>query len=79
MVEKADSVYMDPGISDEEILRNILIYPFKRFEDIGVVIYNKQNSQINVDAAVWSSLSAEEKSEIKDTCDRKLEEYFSTL
>lgn len=79
VVEKADSVYMDPGISDEEILRNILIYPFKRFEDIGVVIYNKQNSQINVDAAVWSSLSAEEKSEIKDTCDRKLEEYFSTL
>lgn len=79
VVEKADSVYMNPGISDEEILHNILIYPFKRFEDIGAVIYNKQSGQIKVDAVVWASLSAEEKSEIKDTCDRKLEEYFSAL
>ena len=79
IVEKKDSVYINPDISDEEILRNILIYPFKRFEDIGAVIYDRQTHEIRIDTAVWSNLSAEEKKEIITICDCKLEAYFVAL
>lgn len=79
IIEKSDSVYMDAQISDEDILRNILTYPFKRFKDIGVVSYEPGKGEVKIDGSVWDALSEEDKAEIADICDRKLEEYFAAL
>ena len=79
IVEKADSAYQDPQITDEAILHHILTYPFKRFKDIGAVAYNKETGEIKVDAVIWNTLSAEDKAEIIDVCNDKIEKYFSTL
>lgn len=79
IVEKSDSVYMNKQISDKDILQNILTYPFRRFEDIGAVSYNSDKSEIIVDRSVWNILSEEEKAEITEICDKKLEEYYARL
>lgn len=79
IVEKQDSVYTDIQISDDDILRNILAYPFKRFADIGAVSYDKNSHEISINQPMWASLSADEKKEILDVCNRKLEEYFFAL
>ena len=79
VVEKQDSVYMDMQISDDDILCNILTYPFKRFADIGAVSYDKSSHEISINQPMWTSFSEDEKKEILDVCNRKLKEYFSTL
>ena len=60
-------------------MRNILVYPYKRFEDIGAVTYDKQTHEIRFEPSVWSTLSKEEKAEIVSVCNSKLEDYFAAL
>lgn len=79
IVEKQDSVYMNTQISDDDILRNILAYPFKRFADIGAVSYDKNSHEVTINQPMWVSFSEDEKKEILDVCNRKLSEYFSTI
>ena len=78
-VEKAQSVYLNPQITDKEILRNILTYPFKRFEAMSMLRHTKTLGVIQVDGAVWKHLSAQEKENILVICDEKLKEYFGKI
>lgn len=79
IVEKAKSVYLNPDISDKEILHNILIYPYKRFEDMGVLHHTNMLGVIEVDNAVWKRLDENDKTEIKQISNEKLEEYFGKI
>ena len=79
IVEKQNSVYINAQISDDDILRNILTYPFTRFADIGIVSYDKNSHEILINQSIWISFSESEKKEVLDVCNRKLEEYFSAL
>ena len=78
-VEKAKSVYLNENITDRQILQNILIYPYKRFEDIGVLHHTKTLGIIQVDESVWKKLGERDKEEILLICDQKLELYFSRI
>lgn len=78
-VERAKSVYLNPQITDKEILRNILTYPFKRFEAMSMLRHTKNLGVIQVDEAVWKHLSDQEKTEILAICDEKLKEYFDKI
>ena len=51
----------------------------KRFEDMQMIRHTKNLGIVQVDEAVWKHLSADEKDEIKNICDEKLEAYFSRL
>ena len=79
IVEKAKSIYLNESITDKQILHNILIYPYKRFEDIGVLSHTKNLGIIQVEETVWKRLTAEEKVEIARICDEKLDSYYSRL
>lgn len=78
-VEKAKSVYLNESITDKQILQNILIYPYKRFEDIGVLHHTKTLGIIQVDESVWKSLCQQEKNEILSICDQKIVEYYNRI
>ena len=79
VVEKAKSVYLNKQITDKEILKNILIYPYKRFEDMGILKHTKTFGIIQVDESVWKKLTDDEKKEIEKICDGKLEVYYEKL
>jgi len=79
IVEKAKSVYLNENITDKQILHNILIYPYKRFEDIGVLSHTKNLGIVQIDESVWKKLTEQEKREIISICDQKLELYFSRI
>ena len=78
-VEKAKSVYLNENITDRQILQNILIYPYKRFEDIGVLHHTKTLGIIQIDESVWKKLGDQDKHEILSICDQKLDLYFSRI
>lgn len=78
-VEKEKSVYLNPQITDKEILRNILTYPFKRFEAMSMMRHTKTLGIIQIDEAVWRHLSEKEKTNILIICDEKLKEYFDKI
>ena len=44
-----------------------------------MIRHTKTLGIVQVDEAVWKYLSADEKDEIKNICDEKLEAYFSRL
>lgn len=78
-VEKPNSIYARGGCTDKEIQRNILANPFKRFEDMQMLRHTKTLGIIEVEPTVWKALTEEEKVEISEICDRKLEEYYARI
>jgi superfamily II DNA or RNA helicase len=79
IVEKPQSVYWNENITDKEIIHNILIYPYKRFSDMGVLKHAKTLELIEVDETIWKRLTKEDLKEIEEVCNRKLEEYFDKI
>lgn len=75
-VEKGNSIYAKGDSTDKSVERNILMNPFKRFEDMQIMRHTKTLGVVEVDGAVWKSLSDNEKAEIVQVCDEKLEKYF---
>ena len=78
-VEKKNSIYYSGKATDQEIINNILRYPFRRFEYMKIMSHTKTLGIIQMDASVWKKLVSSEKEEIIGICNSKLEEYFSKL
>lgn len=76
IVEKSNSIFAKGGYTDKEAQRNILLNPFKRFEDMQMLRHTKTLGIIEVEPTVWRNLSVIEKEEISVICDRKLDEYY---
>ena len=79
IVEKANSLYCREDVTDKEIERNILVNPFKRFEDMHMLYHTKTLGIIQVDGSVWKRLTEEDFREIREVCLRKLEHYYQQL
>ena len=79
VVEKANSIYARGDYTDAQAQRNILSNPFKRFEDMQMLHHTKTLGVVQVDESVWKRLTQEEKQEIQQICDEKLESYFERL
>ena len=78
-VEKSNSLYAKGGYTDAQAQRNILSNPFKRFEDMQMLHHTKTLGVIQVDESVWNKLTPEEKQEIEQICNEKLEQYYRRL
>ena len=78
-VEKKNSIFAKGNYTDKEAERNILSNPFKRFEDMQMLRHTKTLGIVQIDDAVWKRLSKEEKAEIEQICDEKLDRYFNNL
>ena len=79
IVEKPKSVYCKEQIEDAEIRRNILAYPFRRFELMSLMRHTKTLGIIEIDATVWKRLEAEEVKRIIAACNRNIAEYYEKL
>lgn len=79
IVEKPKSVYCKEQIEDAEIRRNILAYPFRRFELMSLMRHTKTLGIIEIDATVWKRLEAEEVKRIIAVCNRNIAEYYEKL
>ena len=78
-VEKKNSLYCREDVTDKEIERNILVNPFKRFEDMQMMRHTKTLGIVEVDSTIWKRLTDEEKGEIKQICQEKLQHYYARL
>ena len=78
-VEKKNSIYYSGNATDHDIERNILIYPYKRFEYMKIMSHTKTLGIIQVDSTVWKKLSDADKKHIADVCNAKLTAYFEKL
>lgn len=78
-VEKKKSIFAKGDYTDKEAERNILVNPFKRFEDMQMIRHTKTLGIIQVDEAVWKHLNNTEKAEIEKICEEKLETYYDRL
>lgn len=54
------------GYIDKEAKWNILVNPFKRFEDMQMLRHTKTLGIVQIDESVWKKLSQEEKAEIRE-------------
>ena len=79
IVEKEDSIFFKDYCADKEIEREILNYPFRRFETMSMMHHTKTLGIVQVDSCVWKVLSKEDKHEIIKICDAKLEEYYKRI
>lgn len=79
IVEKEDSLFFKDYCSDKEIEREILNYPFRRFETMSMMHHTKTLGVVQIDSCVWKVLSEVDKYEIIKICDTKLEEYYKRI
>lgn len=78
-VEKGNSIYAKGEFNDKTVERNVLMNPFKRFEDMQMMRHTKTLGIVEVDSAAWKHLSDDEKAEIVQICDEKLKSYYDRL
>ena len=67
------------GYTDREATRNILMNPFKRFEDMQMLRHTKTLGIIQVEETVWKPLTEAEKQEIQRICEEKLVQYYARM
>ena len=79
VVEKPNSIFAKGGYTDKDAQRNILSNPFKRFEDMQMLRHTKTLGIIEVEPTVWRNLTEEEKAEILEICEEKLEAYYNRI
>lgn len=75
-VEKPNSIFANPGYSDKDVKKLILIYPYKRFAEMQMFTYSKLFGTVSMDPTVWSSLHSSEIIEICRMCDEHIETYY---
>lgn len=88
MVRQMDMSYSYKPVLIKAVMKNadgkgriklcdIVAYFREFFEDMQMLHHTKTLGIIEVEPTVWKALTDEEKSEISDICDKKLEEYFN--
>ena len=79
IVEKDDSIFARDNCSDKQIEREILSYPFKRFENMSMMHHTKTLGVIQIDPLIWKKLTDIEKKLIEQVCDEKLAYYYQRI
>ncbi len=79
IVEKEDSIFSRAYWADKEIEREILSYPFRRFENMSMMHHTKTLGIIQVDSIIWKSLTDHDKQLIEEICNAKLEHYYKRI
>lgn len=76
-VEKERSVFTREIYSDREARNVILTYPYKRFADMQLMHYDKENQIIGFHPYLWNGFSYEEKERIESACEKALKHYYA--
>lgn len=76
-VEKEKSIFSQPNYSDRDAKRIILIYPYKRFSDMQLMNYIKDQDVIAFHPHLWNGFSQDEKMGIRKICDKALDHYYA--
>jgi type I site-specific restriction endonuclease len=76
IVEKSNSLYCNESCTNKEIERNILINPYRRFEEMNMLHHTKTLGIIELDSHIFKKLTTEDKTEILQICNQKLDEYY---
>ena len=79
IVEKSDSIFVRESYTDKEIEREILSYPFKRFENMSMMHHTKTLGVIQIDSIVWKKLTDHDKKWIESVCNEKLDFYYQKI
>ncbi|HQC27735.1 MAG TPA: hypothetical protein PLU31_08780 [Treponemataceae bacterium] len=75
LVEKKPCLYLR-DYSRNEVTRNILSNPFKRFEDMNFMRKSRDIEFIELSPHIYKKLTKTEVDKIRNHCEQKLEEYF---
>jgi hypothetical protein len=75
LVEKKPCLYLR-DYSRNEVTRNILSNPFKRFEDMNFMRKYRDIEFIELSPHIYKKLTKTEVDKIRNHCEQKLEEYF---
>ena len=79
VVENDDSVFVKHRGDKDQTKRTILMYPFKIYEERGMIKKDEDQDTLFVIPEIWNSLSIEKRYEIIEMCDKNLKEYFDKL
>ncbi|MGE5632159.1 MAG: macro domain-containing protein [Caulobacteraceae bacterium] len=79
IIERANSAFAKNNCTKKDAEHIILIYPFKRFEQRGMMSYDKETELITIDSVIMTNMSEDKKREILLICDEKLSQYYSKL
>ncbi len=78
-IEKKNSIYCKSTFTKKEVERNILLNPFKRFEDMNMLFHTKTLGIVQLEKAIHKKLTNEEINFIKKVCENKLKEYYERI
>lgn len=75
-IEKPNSIFAYDNFSFKDAKRIILIYPYKRFADMQLMLYLKDKQKISFNEEIWKDFLLVERQDIEALCDRKLLKYY---
>lgn len=78
-VEKYQSLYCAPDFTRDEVEKNIILDPFKRFENMNFISLDSDEKYLRFHPTIFSQLTKDEIKQILTICDDKLTEYYSKI
>ncbi len=77
--EKETSIFQKGGYTEKEVERNIFANPFKRFADMRFLQRCRDIEYIEINPMVFKKLTEEDKREILEVCEEKLDSYYGRI
>ena len=77
--EKETSIFQKGGYTEKEVERNIFANPFKRFADMRFLQRCRDIEYIEINPMVFKKLTEEDKREILEVCEDKLDSYYGRI
>ena len=76
-VEQADSTFVQYPEDRKKARRTILIYPFKRFEEKQMMVFNREEDTLEIVPTIWDDISKNTRRRIHAKCELNIEKYYS--
>lgn len=75
-IEKKRCIYLRDGVTDKQIVANLLANPVKALVESGYFFYNEDSQVFSVSREIWNAIDRASKAMITRICRQKLRDYY---
>lgn len=79
VVEKANSIFFNRVVSQEDAKRNIINNPVKALSTAGVINFERKMDTIKITTVIWQRLDDKTRHAIEEVCEEKLDSYYARI
>ena len=75
-IEKKRCIYLRDGVTDNQIVANLIANPVKALVESGYFFYDELSHVLSISPEIWEMTDSSSKSTITEICCQRLKDYY---